>query len=302
MLPALPLTAAAAPSLAGPLIGAGSALGGGLISGFMNMEGSAKDRAFQRETMQNAIQWRVADAKKAGLHPLFAMGANVSLGGGSPQFIGDPIGPSLAEAGQNISNALARQQTVEERQKHQMDLSLAAKSMEESDARIGLLRSQIRSLEQAPGGLGLGVQSEAGQAPAVPGITGVVELKPQPQMSAKSGRPDTLAGTHPWFGEMQYGPFKIPVPYGGGEHPEETLSEMSYPATLGWLGQVRRMLGAQEFARFLKYRYLGSENAYLPGEGTMSAVDRAIGDFRKEWPRYKRKFNKMAPQIFREGR
>lgn len=298
-MPLPSLAAPATPALTGPLIGAGSALLGGLTSGFMNMSSGARDRAFQRENMQNAIQWRVKDAKKAGIHPVFALGANVSTGGGSPQFIGDPIGPSLAEAGQNISNALARQQTVEQRQKHQMDLSLAAKSLEETDARIGLIRAQQRMLEQAPGGLGTGVQSEAGQAPAIPGITGIIDLKPSPQISAKVGKPDMIAGTHPWFGEMQYGPFKIPAPYGGGEHPEETLGEMSYPAMLGWLGQVRRYLGDQNFNRFLKYRYLGDADwspkkefgSYRPGQGTMDALDRAVEEGKKAGRRYFKKWN-----------
>lgn len=31
---------------------------------------------YQKEYAQNGIQWRVADAKKAGLHPLYALGAN----------------------------------------------------------------------------------------------------------------------------------------------------------------------------------------------------------------------------------
>lgn len=37
---------------------------------------AAENRAMQREFAQNSIQWRVNDAKKAGLHPLYALGAN----------------------------------------------------------------------------------------------------------------------------------------------------------------------------------------------------------------------------------
>lgn len=34
------------------------------------------NRDLQREFAQNSIQWKVADAKKAGLHPLYALGSN----------------------------------------------------------------------------------------------------------------------------------------------------------------------------------------------------------------------------------
>jgi hypothetical protein len=57
----------------------------------------------QREFAQNAISWRVADANRAGIHPLYALGAptlspSVSVGGGVS---------SAADMGQDISRALS---------------------------------------------------------------------------------------------------------------------------------------------------------------------------------------------------
>lgn len=59
----------------------------------------------QKEFAQNGIQWKVADAKEAGIHPLYALGANtvsyapVSVGNTNPA-------AGLAEAGQNIGRAI----------------------------------------------------------------------------------------------------------------------------------------------------------------------------------------------------
>lgn len=58
---------------------------GGVAQGGLSMWDSANNRKFaeqqnqqnylaQKEFAQNGIQWRVADAKKAGLHPLYALG------------------------------------------------------------------------------------------------------------------------------------------------------------------------------------------------------------------------------------
>lgn len=59
----------------------------------------------QKEFAQNGIQWKVADAKEAGIHPLYALGANttsyapVSVGNTNPL-------AGLAEAGQNLGRAI----------------------------------------------------------------------------------------------------------------------------------------------------------------------------------------------------
>ena len=52
-------------------------------------EMNAKNAALQREFAQSGIQWKVADAKKAGLHPLAALGAQTASASPSYQ-AGDP--------------------------------------------------------------------------------------------------------------------------------------------------------------------------------------------------------------------
>lgn len=56
----------------------------------------------QREFAQNQIQWKVADAKKAGIHPLYALGAPTMSY--SPTSVGGA--EAMPDMGQDISRAL----------------------------------------------------------------------------------------------------------------------------------------------------------------------------------------------------
>lgn len=90
----------------GALIGAGSSLIGGLLGQSNTNKQQAKQAALQKEFAQNAIQWKAADAEKAGISKLFAMGAPttsyapVSTGGSTA------LGASVADAGQQIGRAM----------------------------------------------------------------------------------------------------------------------------------------------------------------------------------------------------
>lgn len=65
-------------SIVGSAIGAGGSLLGGALSDSRNSAQAnamwRKNYEAQKEFAQNSIQWRVQDAKKAGIHPLYAMG------------------------------------------------------------------------------------------------------------------------------------------------------------------------------------------------------------------------------------
>lgn len=69
----------------GSLVDMGVAIGNMWMQGKNNAQNRAlqeklfnQQLASQKEFAQNSIQWRVADAKKSGIHPLFALGANGS--------------------------------------------------------------------------------------------------------------------------------------------------------------------------------------------------------------------------------
>lgn len=100
----------------------------------------------QREFAKHGIQWRVADAKRSGIHPLAAVGASTHTA--SPVALGaDHSG--IARSGQDISRAM---QTAFQGKSKQMQLynakvrELNIKNME---LRNGLLASQIARNQQA---------------------------------------------------------------------------------------------------------------------------------------------------------
>lgn len=72
------------------------------------------DRAYQKELNQNQIQWRVADAQKAGIHPLFALGAT-GMGYSPPAVVDGVGGDSFRNMGQDISRATGALMTQRER-------------------------------------------------------------------------------------------------------------------------------------------------------------------------------------------
>ncbi|AXQ65631.1 MAG: DNA pilot protein [Microviridae sp.] len=95
-------------------IAAGAAIAGGLMSNRAQKKQLEQERALQREFAQNSIQWRTADAKKAGLHPLYAMGATGASY--SPQTYYDSLGPAVAQAGQHIATGYQNAQTRKDQQ------------------------------------------------------------------------------------------------------------------------------------------------------------------------------------------
>jgi hypothetical protein len=72
---------------------------GSLVGAGLNYLGGQKNLALQKAAMKKGIQWKVADAKKAGIHPLYALGA--------PAFNPSPVNfGDMASAGQDIGRAL----------------------------------------------------------------------------------------------------------------------------------------------------------------------------------------------------
>lgn len=104
-------------------MGAFGSIGGALVSGGFDLLGkgiqawtshnqSKQEYARQKEFATHGIRWKVADAKAAGIHPIYAIGANTPTY--SPQAaIGTDLG--LSDIGQNIGRAIEAKQTRQER-------------------------------------------------------------------------------------------------------------------------------------------------------------------------------------------
>lgn len=138
----------------GPLIAAGASILGGILNRDSQKDANAANAAnalrqeqLQREFAQNSIQWKAADAKAAGIHPLYALGANttsyspVSVGHSASSALGDGI----SSAGADISRAVTASSTQEGRvsafDKTVQELSLQKMGLENE-----LLASQIAKM------------------------------------------------------------------------------------------------------------------------------------------------------------
>lgn len=116
----------------GTVIGAGlgSAIGGGIddnrankkAEGYYNknMDFAQRQFQFQQDYIKNSAQWRVEDAKKAGLHPMAALGMS------TPSFspVSAPSAPEYAsssnfdpmEFGQNLNYPATKGKTAQQQQ------------------------------------------------------------------------------------------------------------------------------------------------------------------------------------------
>ena len=122
-----------------------------------------KEYERQKEFAQNGIQWRVADAKKAGLHPLYALGASTAQY--SPQAI---VSSGLGDFGQNIGSAVEAYlnksdiKYAKDQQKETAELDLENKRLQneqlrqqikydESDYIAKMLQNSSNALSKQPG-------------------------------------------------------------------------------------------------------------------------------------------------------
>lgn len=108
----------------GSILGAGTAILGGILGSKSKNKATAaqKDVAmqeleYQKELHKNQIQWRVEDAKKAGLHPLAALG----LSSASYSPVSSSIDSSgtdyswIGDVGQNLNRSIMAGKTEKER-------------------------------------------------------------------------------------------------------------------------------------------------------------------------------------------
>lgn len=185
------------------------------------------DRQLQKDFAQQGIRWKVDDAKAAGLHPLYAIGANttsyqpVSIGGSSGG------GSTYSDMGQNIGRALQAQQTSEERELHDAQVALlrAQARKENSFADASVLESEAarnRLAAEVSGpfpAFGFGNNPDnargmyVGELPLPPrgrdnaqaNPVGSVRIKPDEQISRRPGSGNMTAGDHPYLMEVQVG-------------------------------------------------------------------------------------------------
>lgn len=137
----------------GALIAAGTSLAGGLLGrDSADKARDAQERmnaeniALQREFAQNGIQWKVEDAKKAGIHPIYALGGNTaSFTPVSANFAADTSLPNaIAAAGQDIGRAVNSTRSASARV-DAFTKTAQALQLENMSLQNDVLRSEIAS-------------------------------------------------------------------------------------------------------------------------------------------------------------
>lgn len=163
------------------MIGALISGGASILGGILGNNQRKKEAAMQREFAQNAIQWKVADAKKAGIHPLYALGAQTATY--SPQAVGDF---GLSQAGQDIGRAIDSGLTSGER----------ATRLSGRAAELQLQNMELQNQKLASE---IALTTQAGTAPPpvtpnpiIPG-QGVVQTNPSENVSTMPGAPESEA-------------------------------------------------------------------------------------------------------------
>lgn len=162
----------------GEIISAAANLFGGKLQGDRQEELQQQQIAAQREFAQNGIQWKVKDAKSAGISPYYALGA--STASYSPVSVGEGgIGKGLSDASQDLGRAANAAMSKEDRDdvaKKAADLDLTNKDLQNE-----LLKTQIAKMRGQIG-------------PAMPTIASknggnLIDGQPATQTETVSGAP-----------------------------------------------------------------------------------------------------------------
>lgn len=184
------------------IAGAGIQAGGSLIGGLLGAKSSGKEanKAYRRakEFAQHKYYWAAKDAKAAGLHPLFALGAG--SGGGSPTFMAgqSPMGSAVADAAAAIGQGVAAKPTEVQRNLAHAQIESINSQTRRNDAEAALANSQARRVAQESYARGNDIlQTAVSETAPVP--VGKVRHVPAKITSHATGDRSTTAGTRPFF-------------------------------------------------------------------------------------------------------
>lgn len=150
--------------------------------------------AQQKEFAQSGVQWKVEDAKKAGIHPLAALGVSSpstggthSVGGG-----GSDLGQSLSDMGQNVARAVSASSTADQRALQQLSVRHAQLNVEGQEIDNAIKQNQLNQM-QAVGPAFPSANDQQlipGQGNAMRGV----KIVPSESTASESGRPGIQAG------------------------------------------------------------------------------------------------------------
>lgn len=199
----------------GSVVSAVGSIAGGILGANSAQNVASMNYEAQKEFAQNGIRWKVEDAKRAGIHPLYALGASTQGYSPTAGYTGDfGISDAAAQLGQGYERAQQAKMTKEERDKQDIrDAIQDMAALEDlnqkrrmNDAQIRLANSEIfrnfalstNALRKTglppamPGGLG-GVIAGQGNSYA----TGQTTPEISSVVTSEKGTPSVQAGSPP---------------------------------------------------------------------------------------------------------
>lgn len=220
----------------------------------------------QREFAQQGIGWRVADAQAAGVHPLYALGANVASY--SPQQVGSSSNTAaMAQAGRGFGKAAdALAETEHTRNIRQMQLEGMAASMEKDysqsayyDALAAKARQDGNQSSSMPSDVVVGAYQTPGglKLEEHPLYKDAVKLSPDDVVSRDATMSGETAGRrHPSFREFELpNGDKILLPATGQGGVPEEIDLLMLPEIIG--ANINRF-GTRQAVLGALYRWMGS--------------------------------------------
>lgn len=166
--------------------------------------------ALQKEFAQNSLKWRVEDAKRAGVHPMAALGITpASFSPVNSSINLTDLGAGLGEMGQNIDRAIQVGKDSDARQKAEYfqdaQNGLQLRNMELQN---DFLQAQIDSMK-AVRNTALPPAAPTTNPDNVP-LSGVNKVADE-VIASPSDNPSVTAGTHPLWTHARSGRFVLPV-------------------------------------------------------------------------------------------
>lgn len=188
---------------------------------------NAATERLSREFAQSGVSWRVEDARRAGIHPLFALGMQSPSAPTVMAGTSDPVpseGSLTAQWGQDLTRALMSTQTGAQREL--MALQVASLKMDvEGKALDNQMR--LRTLSQ----LGTQGPSFPGSDNFIPGQgnSGLMRVKPSERTSTQPGRYAQEAGWVPDVGYARTDTGLAPIP---SKDVKERIEDQFIPETM----------------------------------------------------------------------
>lgn len=173
-------------------------IGSNLLSGILGQSSANKaakqQYKQQKEFAQNAIQWKAADAKAAGIHPLYALGAQTTSY--APVSTGDSLTPAIRAAGQDLSRAV-HAASPESTRAAAAASAMTALGLERGKLENELLRTQIASQAAKISQNANPPFPTAGDRYLIPGQSGsgLIRTSPMQRQASNPDEPHQEAGS-----------------------------------------------------------------------------------------------------------